>query len=155
VPPPTERARSGPDHRQRPHPAGDVRPRGPDGLALVHERLLGPFGDHRRARPADLLAAYAGRGLATAVTPQLGNPDQAVARPHPDVLFALRLTDTPQQHEPTRQPIAPTTVGGLWQGSALRPVGLGRCRDVRRSLRAGEELVVLRDRRRSDRAARQ
>lgn len=64
-------------------------------LALIPGEILAPFQDQPRPHPADILADLAGRGLAAAITPCPGNPGQATARPHPDLMFALRLTGTP------------------------------------------------------------
>ncbi|MGC5020339.1 hypothetical protein [Micromonospora sp. DT47] len=63
-------------------------------------RLLRPFGDQRRDGPVDLLTAHADRGLATDVVPDVEQPHRATARPHPDLLFALRLSETRASADP-------------------------------------------------------
>ena len=64
-------------------------------LRLVHENVPRPFGDQHGNGPIDLLVEHADRGLVTDVVPDVEQPHRATARPHPDVLFALRLTDVP------------------------------------------------------------
>jgi hypothetical protein len=64
-------------------------------LSLIPNEILAPFQDRRKPHPVGFLADLADRGLAVAVTPCAGDPGQATARPHPDLMFALRLTGTP------------------------------------------------------------
>jgi hypothetical protein len=64
-------------------------------LRLVHEHLLLPFGDQHGHGRVDVLTENAQRGLVTDVTLDPHHPLRATARPHPDVLFALRLVETP------------------------------------------------------------
>lgn len=69
-------------------------------LSLIPDEILAPFQDQPRSHPAGLLSELAKRGLAAAVTPCVGDPEQATARPHPDLMFALRLTGTPDPGAP-------------------------------------------------------
>ncbi|MEU7925075.1 hypothetical protein [Micromonospora sp. NPDC049107] len=69
-------------------------------LRLVHEHVLRPFGDQHGNGPADLLSALADRDLVTDVVPDVDQPHRVTARPHPDVLLALRLTETPAAADP-------------------------------------------------------
>ena len=70
-------------------------------LSLIPNEILAPFQDQPKPHPADLLTDLADRGLAVAVTPCADDPEQATARPHPDLMFALRLTGTPHPGEPS------------------------------------------------------
>jgi hypothetical protein len=64
-------------------------------LSLIPDEILAPFQEQPKLHPADILTDLADRGLAVAVAPCADNPEQATARPHPDLMFALRLTGTP------------------------------------------------------------
>jgi hypothetical protein len=64
-------------------------------LSLIPVEILAPFHNRRKPHPAGFLTDLADRGLAVAVTPCADNPEQATARPHPDLMFALRITGTP------------------------------------------------------------
>jgi hypothetical protein len=69
-------------------------------LSLIPDEILAPFQDRPKPHPADCLTDLADRGLAVAVTPCADNPELATARPHPDLMFALRLTGTPHPGDP-------------------------------------------------------
>ncbi len=69
-------------------------------LSLIPDEILAPFQNRRKPHPAGFLTDLADRGLAVAVTPCADDPEQATARPHPDLMFALRLTGTPHPGDP-------------------------------------------------------
>jgi hypothetical protein len=64
-------------------------------LSLIPNEILGRFHDDPKRYSIRELAEFADRGLVIAVTPPADEPGQATARPHPDVMFVLRLTETP------------------------------------------------------------
>ncbi|MGH3275620.1 MAG: hypothetical protein ACRDNZ_15015 [Streptosporangiaceae bacterium] len=69
-------------------------------LSLIPNEILAPFQNRPKSHPASSLTDLADRGLAVAITPCADNPEQATARPHPDLMFALRLTGTPHPGDP-------------------------------------------------------
>ncbi|MET7970524.1 hypothetical protein [Micromonospora sp. NPDC005305] len=73
-------------------------------LRLVHEHVLRPFGDQHGNGPIDLLLEHADRGLVTDVLADVDSGHRASARPHPDMLFALLLTETPAAVDPVARP---------------------------------------------------
>lgn len=66
-------------------------------LSLIPNEILRRFRDEPKRYATDALTGLAERGLVVAVTPCADNPDQATARPHPDLMFGLRLVATPTE----------------------------------------------------------
>jgi hypothetical protein len=69
-------------------------------LSLILDEILAPFQGQPKCHPASFLIGLADRGLAVAVTLCADDPEQATARPHPDLMFALRLNGTPHPSDP-------------------------------------------------------
>jgi hypothetical protein len=63
-------------------------------VLLAHHELLAPVAGLREPRSLYRLKDLASRGLIVDLTPT-SDGDQATARPHPDLMFALRLTGPP------------------------------------------------------------
>jgi hypothetical protein len=84
-------------------------------LSLIPDEVLAPFQDQPKCHPASFLTDLADRGLAVAVTPCADDPEQATARPHPDLMFALRLASTPHPCDPAQGRIQ------LGRPTGLRP----------------------------------